>query len=56
MGVLVYFRFLVGFIGFSYVGYVGFLGVSWVVFVYTTCVIRGVLRFCNKIFLLIKKK
>jgi len=38
---------LVGFLGF-------FLWASWVVSVYTTCVLRGALCFFNKIFLLIK--
>jgi hypothetical protein len=47
-------------VGFGCCGYVVsygfFMWASWVALVYTSCVLRGALRFFNEIFLLIKKK
>jgi hypothetical protein len=56
--VLLFFGFLVDFIGFSLWArwvFLGFFWVSWVVPVYTTCVFRGALRFFNIFSYLLKK-
>jgi hypothetical protein len=56
-GFLLYLGFHVGFGCCGYVvSYGFFMWASWVAPVYTSCVLRGALRFFNEIFLLIKKK
>jgi hypothetical protein len=56
-GFLLYLGFHVGFGCCGYVvSYGFFMWASWVAHVYTSCVLRGALRFFNEIFLLIKKK
>jgi hypothetical protein len=43
-------------VGFFFIIIIFILWANWVLLVYTTCIIRSVLRFFNEIFLLIKNK